>query len=230
MPKDAAERPDAPRDLSRRNLLKGVGLTGAAAATTFVAVAPPSAPAAAQTAEPRLEALETLTADEADTLDAIVARLIPDDENGPGAKEARVTAFIDRSLGGPLMALRTTYSAGLAATDAYAQVKKGKPFAELSAEDQDAILTDMEKNTATGFTPNSAAFFGLVRTHTIHGMFADPYYGGNAEFIGWDLVGYPGLRMAVSEDEQKLRKPDTLRQSAYDASLFGRGNGGGHGH
>src|SRR5262245_33454721 len=81
MPKDAAERPDAPRDLSRRNLLKGVGLTGAAAATTFAAVVPPPAPAAAQTAEPRLEALETLTADEADTLDAIVARLIPDDEN-----------------------------------------------------------------------------------------------------------------------------------------------------
>jgi len=40
-------------------------------------------------AAPPREALETLTAAESDTLEAIVARLIPSDENGPGAAEAR---------------------------------------------------------------------------------------------------------------------------------------------
>ena len=34
----------------------------------------------------------------------------------------------------------------------------------------------------------------LVRAHTIQGTFCDPYYGGNANFVGWDLIGYPGVR------------------------------------
>ena len=46
-------------------------------------------------------------------------------------------------------------------------------------------------------SPNAATFFTLVRSHTIQGTFCDPYYGGNADFVGWDLIGYPGLRMAV---------------------------------
>ena len=48
------------------------------------------------------EAYETLTATEADTLEAIVARLIPTDANGPGAIEARAAHYIDRALGGAL--------------------------------------------------------------------------------------------------------------------------------
>ena len=39
---------------------------------------------------PVRESLETLTAAESDTLEAIVARLIPTDENGPGAAEEEV--------------------------------------------------------------------------------------------------------------------------------------------
>ena len=92
----------------------------------------------------------------------------------------------------------------------------------------------MEKNVATGFTPNAAAFFTLVRTHTIQGTFCDPYYGGNANFVGWDLIGYPGIRLAVTADEQRMKaraKPE--RASAYaDASfaMTGATKGGGHGH
>src|SRR5205809_5489859 len=87
-----------------------------------------------------------------------LSRLIPTDENGPGAAEARAAHYIDRALTGPLASSRAAYSAGLAAVDAYARASKGAPFANLSAKDQDSILSDMEKNTATGFTPSSAAF------------------------------------------------------------------------
>ena len=161
---------------------------------------------AAGRAMPRLEALETLTAAEADTLEAIVARLIPTDENGPGATEARAAHYIDRALTGPLRGARASYAANLAALDAYAQSSKGAPFAKLAAAEQDAVLTDMEKNVATGFTPNAAAFFALVRTHTIQGTFCDPYYGGNADFVGWDLIGYPGIRLTVTAEEQRMRR------------------------
>jgi hypothetical protein len=72
-----------------------------------------------------------------------------------------------------------------------------------------------------------------VRTHTIQGTFCDPYYGGNANFIGWDMIGYPGLRMAVGEDEQRMTAPSPLRRSAYDEAMFtltGGAKGGDHGH
>jgi len=44
---------------------------------------------------------EYLSGDEATFLDAAVARVIPNDELGPGAKEAGVTTFFDRQLAGP---------------------------------------------------------------------------------------------------------------------------------
>jgi gluconate 2-dehydrogenase gamma chain len=119
---------------------------------------------------------------------------------------------------------------GLAAIDEYAQRSKGALFSNLSAEDQDAVLRDMEKNIATGFSPSSSVFFELIRTHTIQGTFCDPYYGGNANFVGWDLIGYPGIRMAVSEDEQRIKaRPTAIRKSAYDDEMFTM-KGGGHGH
>ena len=217
--------------VSRRNVLKQVGWGGAAATLTVApavesAVAQPSVAAA----PPRREALETLTGTEADILEAVVARLIPSDENGPGATEARAAHYIDRALVGALRSSRAAYAAGLEALDAYAQSRKGAPFTKLSASDQDAVLTDMEKDVATGFTPNASTFFSLVRTHTIQGTFCDPYYGGNADFVGWDMIGYPGLRLAVSADDQRMGvKPATVRQSAYDVSTFTM-KGGSHGH
>ncbi len=227
-------RPDSSSDLSRRELFKQVGLAGTAVVVSATALGcspEPLATSAAPAVSAAREALETLNAAEADALEAIVARLIPSDENGPGAKEARAAHYIDRALAGPLRALRGNYAAGLAALDDYAQSAKGAPFAKLSAQDQDAVLSAMENNTATGFAPNAAAFFNLLRTHTIEGTFSDPYYGGNANFAGWTLIGYPGIRMGVSADDQRMgAKPEPIRKSAYDDPMFAAQGGGDHGH
>lgn len=162
------------------------------------------------------DALVSLTPSEAETLRAIIARLIPADENGPGALEARADRFIDRALGGALKNLRSVYSAGLAAANASAQASKGAAFARLSAADQDAVLTAMQQE--------SPQFFNLVRTHTIQGTFSDPFYGGNDNFIGWDLLGYPGTRIAVSANLQRMDvKPESSRKSAYDYGMFNKG-------
>ena len=142
----------------------------------------------------------------------------------------RAAHYIDRALTGPLRSSREAYAAGLAAIDAYAQSKLGGAFARLSAPDQDSVLADMEKNVAAGFTPNAATFFNLVRTHTIQGTFCDPYYGGNADFVGWDLIGYPGLRLVVTADEQRMNvRAKPVRQSAYADATFTM-KGGSHGH
>jgi gluconate 2-dehydrogenase gamma chain len=215
------------RFFSRRDLLR-LGLAGAAAAaapagTLASAESPAPVPgiSAADAAAQAREPLETLSATEADTLEAIVARLIPTDSNGPGAAEARAAHYIDRALGGALASSRQAYAAGLAAAEQYARTSKGESFARLSPADQDAVLTDMESNVATGFTPNSAAFFALVRAHTIQGMFCDPYYGGNANFCGWDLLGYPGVRVVVTPDQQRMGVEITPNhKSAYDYDMF----------
>jgi gluconate 2-dehydrogenase gamma chain len=220
-----------PRDPSRREMLKRVGAAGAIGATVAVPVAQVTQQAHAQSNSGNLrEALEVLTAAESDVLEAMVARIVPTDNNGPGAAEARAAHYIDRALTGPLAGSKAAYVSGLAALDDYAKSSKGALFTKLGAADQDAVLTDLEKNVAKNFRPNSAAFFNMVREHTMQGMFSDPYYGGNANFIGWDLIGYPGIRMVVAPDEQSMSKPPkVLRQSAYDQAMFSK-RGGNHGH
>jgi gluconate 2-dehydrogenase gamma chain len=216
----------APKAISRRDLLKSVAIAGAAAATPAIgvipAVAEPQTPAAVAAAAGG-DALESLTSAESDTLEATVARLIPTDANGPGAKEAKAARYIDRALGGALSGSREVYRSGLAALDAYARSAKGNGFHQLAAVDQDAVLTEVERGTAAGFTGSSTQFFNLVRTHTIQGTFGDPYYGGNAGFIGWDLIGYPGIRTQVTPADQTALEHDQLKpnhRSAYDSPMF----------
>jgi len=162
-----------------------------------------------------------LTATETVTLEAIVARLIPSDANGPGALEAGAARYIDRALGDAFANLRGVYAAGLAALNAYASQKEGRPFAKLAPEQQDGVLRDLEQNRATGFASGSAAFFELVLEHTLEGTFGDPHYGGNKNFIGWNLVGYPGIHLAVTAEQQRMDavvQPE--RRSAYDLGAF----------
>jgi gluconate 2-dehydrogenase gamma chain len=148
------------------------------------------------------------------TLEAFVDRLVPRDEYGPSASECGVVKYIDQSLAGFLSAEKSWFLDGLKAVDTYARGAHGKAFADLSTDQQDAALTTLENNRD--------AFFDRVRRLTLEGMMSDPYYGGNANYAGWDLIRYPGPRLAVSEQEQILKdaiKP--VRASAY---------GGGHRH
>ncbi|HME98628.1 MAG TPA: gluconate 2-dehydrogenase subunit 3 family protein [Terriglobia bacterium] len=208
--------------LTRRQMLQRLGgIIGLAAVLPL----PARSLARAQGLSAVANAPVSLTSAEAETLRAIIARIIPADENGPGALEARADRYIDRALAGALKNQRSTYAAGLAAIDAYAQSAKGSVFAKLSTSDQDLILTEIQSDRATGFAGGgSGQFFNLVRTHTIQGTFSDPFYGGNENFIGWDLIGYPGARVVVSPNLQRMDiKPESSRKSAYDYSMFIKG-------
>jgi len=76
-----------------------------------------------------------------------------------------------------------------------------------------------------------------VLSHTRQGMFADPYYGGNANFVGWDLINYPGVRTSVTSADQLAMERGQLKpnhKSAYDFGGFNKataqhdGHGGHH--
>jgi gluconate 2-dehydrogenase gamma chain len=62
-------------------------------------------------------------------------------------------------------------------------------FDRLAPDAQDARLREIE----------ATDFFRLLRQHTIEGMFSDPIHGGNADCIGWQMIGYPGPYMSWTE-------------------------------
>ena len=214
--------------VSRRDLLKRAGLAGAAISLPIAPAqgeqqARPATASAPASAAVKREPVENLTQAEADLLEAICARIIPTDANGPGAREARAAHFIDRALGGALKESREAYRAGFESFDRYCRSSRGAAFTALSEHDQDSVLIDVETGSATGFAGGSAAFFNMVRTHTLQGTFGDPFYGGNANFVGWDLIGYPGLRLNVTPEDQRLgAKPTPTHTSAYDNAMFNK--------
>lgn len=212
--------------ISRRDLLKRAGMTAVAVPVArglqLSEGGAESSTLHHQAAVSRLP-LEHFTAAEAELMEAIVARLIPTDQHGPGATEAHAVHYIDRALGGALTSSRAAYSSGLAALNRYAEASRGAPFTRLSAIDQDSLLIDVETGAATGFDGSSAAFFAMVLNHTQQGTFGDPYYGGNANFTGWDLIGYPGVRTMVSAADQRALEAGELKsnhRSAYDYDSF----------
>ena len=208
--------------ISRRELLKRAGVIGAAAVVPAGARHPPHGDVAfaPPQAAPGREPLEHLTATESDVLEAIVERLIPSDAHGPGAKEARAARYIDRALGGALASSRPLYATGLAAVEQAAQSSRGRAFKDLRPDEQDEILSSFEAGAVQGFA-GAAGFFALVRAHAIQGTFCDPYYGGNAGFVGWELIGYPGVRTLVTPDDQRLGAEVPFNhKSAYDYEMF----------
>jgi gluconate 2-dehydrogenase gamma chain len=133
---------------------------------------------------------------------AFVERLMPGAPGMPGAREAGVLNYIDLALAGAYADQQDFYRAGLAALDAYCRATHKAAFARLDAVRQDEVIKALEDNKAAGFTwPSAGAFFNTLRTHTIEGMFSDPIYGGNKDFAGWRLVGFPGAQPLFSKEE-----------------------------
>ena len=217
---------------SRRNLLKAVALTPAAAIVPLRFVQPRNAEAV--TPDYAQPPDVYLTSAELSFVEAAVGRIIPNDELGPGAREAGVATFIDHQLAGPYgradswymqgpwrggtkeqgYQLKLTpaqvYRAAIADIDAHTRSKYGnKAFAELDAKTQDEVLHALEKGDLELPHAPADAFFSLLVDNTVEGFLADPLYGGNRDFIGWKLVGFPGPRYNyVAEIEQYGKKYD----------------------
>lgn len=193
-----------PLVLHRRDLLKDGAIAGGVAA---LGMAPFAGATAARTLPADyarmvqfevvddLDAYEprALTPEELLTLKDAIDCLIPSDEIGPGASESGVFVYIDRSLAKPYAEHLPAYQSGLAALD---EAAGADGFTGITNEQQVEILQQAEANEV------AEEFFELLLAHTQEGMFADPMYGGNRNFAGWDLLNYPGLRLAWSPEDQ----------------------------
>jgi gluconate 2-dehydrogenase gamma chain len=152
--------------------------------------------------------LRFFTETEAIIVAATVSRIFPSDDSGPGAREAGVAIYIDRQLAGSYGRDRYRYRQSPFEDAAPELGYQGKAtpreiyrgglknltgFHLLPHEEQDKALQQIE----------STVFFKLLRQNTIEGMFCDPLHGGNADMIGWQLIGFPGPRMSNYDDVEK---------------------------
>ena len=184
------------------------------------------------------------SADEGAAIEAIVDRLIPADELGPGGKDAGCAVFIDRQIAGPYgrnegmymqgpfpsnplptqgfqspVTFAEAYRRGLAGLAAHvARNFGGRKVQQLSGEELDRLLTSMEKREINTPEFNASSFFNLVHNNTMEGFFADPIYGGNKDMVGWKLLGFPGTRYDYRD---VIARPNT-RYALPPVSLVGR--------
>jgi len=214
--------------VSRRQFLSQ-GISGLSAAwvsahlPAMVAAAGYARQAAKSTAPPKFQ---FFTPERAAEIDAITARIIPTDEL-PGAREAGVVYFIDRSLATFAADDQKSYQEGL--PELQARVTEMFPgatrFSGLTAEQQDEVLHSFDEGGKPARRPFRARpgaqdFFETLRQHTIAGFLIDPDYGGNDSGAGWKVIGrerehmfqapfgyydkdYPGWEAAAKEAEKK---------------------------
>lgn len=163
-----------------------------------------------------------------ETIAAAMSRIIPTDDL-PGAKEAGTIEFVDRYLSGldfiyakpdgsgfeelvgkraeawqqRIDILREKYVEGIEELDRMSRSKFSADFVNLTVDQQDIMLAEMERPADSIETSAEPAlqqtsaeiqldFFPLLCLHTRQGFYADPIYGGNKNRVGWEVIGFPG--------------------------------------
>jgi gluconate 2-dehydrogenase gamma chain len=148
--------------------------------------------------------------DDSRTIAAFTERLMPGAPGKPGATDADVLNYIDLALAGPYADEQYFYRCGVAQLDAHCTQTYGKPFRSLTAAQQDETIAALEQGKAPAFVwPTAQAFFNAVHKHTLEGLFADPIYGGNKDFAGWRLVGFPGAQPQFTPEDMQSREAFT---------------------
>ena len=167
-------------------------------------------------------------------VEAATERLIPDEEDGLGARGAGVAVFIDRQLAGPFGRAERWYMQGPWAAgipeqgyqlkvtpgelyqtatrdvNAWCRTNHGKDFAALPGAVQDDVLHGLESGDIELTDVPAKVFFTMLWNNTVEGFLADPMYGGNRNFAGWKLIGFPGPRYNYVSDIEQYGKPYTL--------------------
>lgn len=170
-----------PTNVSRRSFLASIaGTAGAAWLATHASEVRAAALSAAQLEPHQTRAFQALSVQDARVLEAAMAQIIPTDET-PGAREARVIHFLDRTLATYGADRRPTFER-IAAQLERAGKRRGRSFHELSAQDQIRVLEQYERSDAQNFNQ--------LRAVTIVGMLANPSYGGNYRKLGWQWIGF----------------------------------------
>jgi hypothetical protein len=174
-------------DLTRRDLIK---LGAAATITASLGVSDSQA----QRASP---APAFFTREELALVDELSEIIIPTDPHSPGAKAAKVAAYIDARLAEAWEDKeKTAWREGLKLVDQLARSANGKPFLESSPAERLAVVTRMAQNEGKPQRPEEV-FFAELKARVVHGYYTSEIgikqemeYKGNSylgEFVGFDV-------------------------------------------
>lgn len=177
--------------------------------------------------------------DDFQTIEAAMERIFPETKLGPGAKELGAAYFLDNQLVGEYgtnakeymqgpfkeglgtQGLQTNlnrqeyYRLGIEKIRNESKDRHDKEFYEISEDEQDALLKDMENNKVDfgvpASTATSAYFFKMLRSATMEGVYSDPVYRGNRNMGGWKMKQFPGHQHSylnlIEEDEFQEIEP-----------------------
>lgn len=185
-----ADSPDV--DLSRRDLIK---LGAAATVAASLGLGDEAAAQIPATATPA--PLTFFTPAELALVDGLSEIIIPADDHSPGAKAAKVAAYIDSQLAEAWDEKdRTGWRQGLARIEQMSQEAGGAPFLKSSPEQQLALMTRIAKNESKPTAPEEL-FFRELKSRVVQayytseiGIKQEMEYKGNsylADFVGFDV-------------------------------------------
>jgi hypothetical protein len=164
-----------------------------------------------------------LTSEQWSLLEAVAARLVPQPDR---EEPVPIVPWIDNMLHlnhspgyryADMPPMRDAWRQGLDAIAAEARNRHGKPFEELSPEDQDALLTDVQHNRVESRywrdLPAGGFFLHHLLKHVVGVYYAHPAawseigFGGPASPRGYDRLG-PGERDPWEAEELRFEPAD----------------------
>ena len=170
-------------ELSRRDLIK----LGAAATLTV----------SLGGGESLAQAPRFFTPEELALVDELSEIIIPSDDHSPGARAAKVAAYIDRRLAEAWDATeKTTWREGLKVVEQMSRETSGKAFLQSAPAERVAVVTRMARNEAKPQNPGEV-FFLQLKARVVDayytseiGIKQEMEYKGNSylpEFVGFDV-------------------------------------------
>lgn len=189
---------------SRRAVLKQIGAVGLASSLPQTL--------AAQNPYAELDGVPWffLSDTEARFLAALCDVLIPEDEF-PSATQAGVIDFIDLQLAtgygkGDDLYMKGPFREGtreqgyqadmvpaaLIRNFIAAAIEEGGDLAAADAEQREEVVRALSETEESYGGVQGQAVFEELWALTREGYFADPLYGGNRDYAGWQMVGFPG--------------------------------------
>lgn len=145
------------------------------------------------TAPAKAQPLKFFTEEENKTVIEMSERIIPADENSPGAKAAGVSGYIDLIVSESPDVTKQTWREGLAAINKMSSDKFGKSFADSTVDQQVDLLKEISKNERSPQTVEER-FFRTIKYATADGYYTSEigihkelHYKGNTylkEFTG----------------------------------------------
>lgn len=191
-------------------------------AAGLAALAPGSALAQNRYAELDSQPWSFIDADEARFLASMADVLIPEDD-APSASQAGVVDFIDLQLAGPYgqgaglflegpfedgapeQGWQTAHTPASLIRNGIARLESGETrLVDLDAQQRKDFVTRLSEGDGfdLGDVPVQTLFdeiWALVK----EGYFSDPIYGGNKDYAGWRMVGFPGAHAYYTDHVDK---------------------------